>query len=204
MGLVIYENSISLDGYVTGPNDGHEFPMGEGGMRLFDWHNAGDVEVQFPGTDLQFKMSRASAELLQGMWPKVGAGIIGRRTFDIAHAWGGKPPSGGHSIIMTHNPPQEWIKEGSPFTFVTEGIEEAVRQAKALAGDKNIAIGSASIAQQCLKAGLLDMIQLDIVPVLLGSGKRLFENIGTKTIELESVRIVEGVGVTHHIYHVVK
>jgi dihydrofolate reductase len=204
MGQIIYENSISLDGYVTGPNDGHEFPMGEGGMQLFDWYNNGDVDVQLPGTDMHFKVSPASAKLIQERWPTFGAGIVGRRTFDIAHAWGGKPPGGSNLVVLTHNPPREWLKDGSPFTFVTEGIEEAVRQAKALAGDKNISIDSASIAQQCLKAGLLDMMQLDIVPVLLGSGKRLFDNIGTKTIELESVRIVEGVGVTHHIYRVVK
>jgi dihydrofolate reductase len=204
MGIVLFENSISLDGFVTGPNDGDDYPLGEGGMRLFDWHNMGDVDVQLPGTDMHFKVSRASAELIQEEWPKVGAGIIGRRTFDIAHAWGGKPPGGGNSIIMTHNPPQEWIKEGSPFTFVTEGIEEAVRRAKALAGDKDVSIGSASIAQQCLKAGLLDRMQLDIVPVLLGSGRSLFANIGTKPIELETVRIVQGSGVTHHIYRIIK
>src|SRR5689334_19340975 len=74
MGQVIYENSISLDGYVTGPNDGQEFPLGEGGMRLFDWYNSGDVELQLPGTDMYFKVSRASAELIQEEWPKIGAG----------------------------------------------------------------------------------------------------------------------------------
>jgi dihydrofolate reductase len=105
---------------------------------------------------------------------------------------------------MTHNPPQEWVKAGSPFTFVTDGVESAIEQAKAVAGDKNVAVGSATTMQQCIKAGLLDEIHIDLAPVLLGDGIRLFDNLGTAPIELEITRVIEGTGVTHLIYRVVK
>jgi dihydrofolate reductase len=204
MGKVVFENSMSLDGFVAGSNDGPENPMGDGGMRLFEWYNNGDTAFPLPGTDMVFKISRASAELLQEEWGKLGAMVCGRRMFDIAGAWGGNPPGGGNCFVVTHTVPQEWVKEGSPFTFVTDGVESAIRQAKKAAGDKNVAVSSANIAQQCLKAGLLDEIQIDLAPVLLGSGVRLFDNLGAKPIELESTRVIEGSGVTHLQFRVVK
>jgi dihydrofolate reductase len=107
-------------------------------------------------------------------------------------------------FVVTHTVPQEWVRRESPFTFVTEGVESAVKQAKVVAGDKNVAVGAASIAQQCLKAGLLDEIQIDLAPVLLGGGVRLFDHIGTKSIELESLGMVEAPNVTHLRFRVVK
>jgi dihydrofolate reductase len=151
-----------------------------------------------------FKVSRASAELLQEEWGKLGAGVAGRRMFDIANGWGGSPPGGGPCFIVTHAVPQEWVREGSPFTFVTDGVESAIRQAKQAAGDKNVAVSSANIMQQCLKAGLLDEIQSDLIPVLLGGGVRLFDHLGAAPVELELTRVVEGLGVTHLKYRVVK
>jgi dihydrofolate reductase len=204
MGKVMVELSMSLDGFVAGPNDGPENPLGDGGTRLFDWYSSGDTAFPLPGTDMVFKISRASAELLQEEWNKLGAMVAGRRMFDIANAWGGKPPGGGPCFIVTHTAPQEWVKEGSPFTFVTDGVESAIRQAKQAAGDKNVAIGSANIAQQCLKAGLLDEIQIDLVPVLLGGGVRLFENPGPAPIELETTRVVDAPGVTHIRFRIVR
>jgi dihydrofolate reductase len=204
MGKVIFENSMSLDGFVAGPNDGPGNGMGDGGMRLFNWYSSGDTAFPLPGTDMVFNISRASADLLGEEWGKLGAMVAGRRMFDIAEAWGGHPPGGGNCFIMTHNPPQEWVYEGSPFTFVTDGIESAIRQARQTAGDKDVSIGSASVMQQCLKAGLLDEIQIDLAPVLLGGGVRLFDNLGTEPIELEIIRVVEGFGVTHLKYRVVK
>ncbi len=126
MGKVIFENSMSLDGFVAGPNDRPGNGLGGGGERLFHWYNSGDTELPLPGTDMVFKVSRASADLLREEWSTFGAGVAGRRMFDIAGAWGGKPPGGGPSFIMTHHPPQEWVYEGSPFTFVTDGIESAI------------------------------------------------------------------------------
>jgi dihydrofolate reductase len=196
--------SMSLDGFVAGPNDSPENGMGDGGMRLFDWYYSGDTALPLPGTDMVFKISGASAALLQETWPTIGAMVVGRRTFDIAGAWGAHPPVGGPCFVMTHRVPQEWVKEGSPFTFVTDGVESAIRQAKDAAGGKNVAVSSASIVQQCLKAGLLDEIQIDLAPVLLGGGVRLFDHLGTEPIELERIRVVEAPGVTHLLYRVVK
>ena len=106
--------------------------------------------------------------------------------------------------MLTHTVPQEWVKPGSPFTFVTDGVESAVRQAKNAAGDKNVDVIGASIAQQCLKAGLLDEIQIDLAPVLLGGGVRLFDHLDTAPIELEPLAVVQGLDVTHLRYRVVK
>ena len=109
------------------------------------------------------------------------------------------------TFIVTHTVLQEWVYEGSPFTFVTDGVESAVEQAKELAGDKkDVAVGAASIAQQCIRAGLLDEIHIDLVPVLLGGGVRLFEHLGTTPIELERTRVIEAPGVTHLTFRVIK
>jgi dihydrofolate reductase len=204
MGTVIFENSVSLDGFVAGPNDGPGNGMGDGGMRLFDWYTSGDTPFPLPGTDMVFQISRASAELLQEEWGKLGAMIVGRRMFDIAEGWGGHPPGGGACFVVTHSVPQEWVKEGSPFTFVTDGVESAVRQAQQVAGDRNVSIGSANIAQQCLTAGLLDEMLIDLAPVVLGGGVRLFDNLDTAPYELEIMRVVEGASVTHLKYRVVR
>jgi dihydrofolate reductase len=134
----------------------------------------------------------------------IGAMVAGRRMFDISRAWGGNPPGGANCFIVTHSVPQEWVKEGSPFTFVTDGVESAVQQAKKVAGDKNVSVASASIAQQCIKAGLLDEIQIDLAPVLLGDGVRLFERLGVTPIELECLKVIEAPGVTHLGFRVVK
>jgi dihydrofolate reductase len=204
MGKTIVELSISLDGFVAGPNDSPELGLGEGGDALFKWYYSGDTPLPLEGTDMVFMVSPASAELLKNTWSTFGAMVAGRRMFDIAGAWGGNPPGGPPCYIVTHHPPQEWMKEGSPFIFVTDGVESAIHQAKQAAGEKNVSVSSASIAQQCLKAGLLDEIHLDVAPVLLGDGVRLFDNLGDTPIELESLWVVEAPGVTHLGYRVVK
>jgi dihydrofolate reductase len=204
MSKVCVELSMSLDGFVAGPNDGPGQPLGEGGERLFQWYSSGDTALPLPGTDMIFKVSRASAELLREEWSTVGAMVAGRRMFDIANAWGGKPPGGGPCFIVTHSAPQEWLNDGSPFTFVTDGVASAVRQAMQAAGGKNIGVSSASIAQQCLRLGLLDEIGIDLVPVLLGGGVSLFERLDGEPIELERTRVVVTPGVTHLRFRVVK
>jgi len=204
MGKVIFNMSMSLDGFVAGPNDGPENPMGDGGMRLFQWYYGGDTDFQFPGTDMMFKISRASADLLKTATQTAGAVVTGRKTFDIARGWGGKPPLGVPTFVVTHTVPQEWVKPGSLFTFVTDGVESAVEKAKQAAGDKDVVVSTATLLQQCLKAGLLDEIHLDLVPVLLGAGVRLFDNLGAAPIVLERTRVVEALGVTHLQFRVVK
>lgn len=196
MPKVTFNISMSLDGFVAGPNDEVD--------RIFRWYFGGDTDFQFPGMGMTFKVSRASAEHLRQGSSTVGAIVTGRRNFDVARAWGGKPPLDVPHFVVTHRVPQEWVKEGSPFTFVTDGVASAVEKAKRAAGEKDVAVSSPNVMRQCLEAGLLDEINIDLVPVLLGKGVRLFEALGTEPIDLEITGVVEGSGVTHLRYSIVK
>jgi len=197
MGQVILGISMSLDGFVAGPNDDVQ--------ELFKWYFSGDHEIPIQDSRLVLKVSAESAKVLEGSFTedKIGAMVTGRKNFDGANAWGGHPPF-VPTVVVTHRVPQEWVKEGSPFIFVTDGIESAIRQAKQVAGKKDIAVATPSITQQCLKAGLLDGIHIDLVPVLLGSGTRLFERLGIEPVELEITNVVQAPGVTHLDYRVIK
>jgi dihydrofolate reductase len=204
MGKVRTALSMSLDGFIGGPNDGPEAPMGEGGERLLAWYSGGDTEYRLPGTEMVFMVSPQTAELLRETRRTTGALVTGRRTFDLTNGWGGRHPLDVPVFVLTHTVPQEWLYEGSPFTFVTDGLESALERAKAVAGDKDVGVGAANIVQQCIRAGLLDEIHVDLVPVLLGDGVRLLDHLGTEPIELESTRVIEGAGVTHLTFRVVK
>jgi dihydrofolate reductase len=203
MGKVTFNMTMSLDGFVAGPNDSADNSLGDGGDALFNWYFSGDTEVPISDGNMVLKVSPQSAELLQESFKDYGAGVWGRRTFDVARAWGGHPP-GSPCFVVTHTIPQEWVYEGSPFTFVTDGVESAIRQAKQAAGDKGVLICTASILQQCLNAGLLDEIYIDVAPLLLGNGVRLFDHLDIKPIELESIRVTKAPGVTHLGFRVAK
>jgi dihydrofolate reductase len=204
MANVVLELSMSLDGFVAGPNDSPELPLGEGGEQLFKWYFSGDTEFVVPSGTMTFRVSPVSAAYLKEGFATVGALVSGRRTFEIAQGWGGRHPIDVPAFVVTHTIPQEWVKEGVPFTFVTDGVESAIEQAKAVAGDKVVAVGSASIAQQCIRAGLLDEILIDLAPVLLGGGVRLFEHLDIGPIELESMGVVEAPDVTHLRFRIVE
>lgn len=203
MGKVTFNMTISLDGFVAGPNDSPENGLGDGGDALFNWYFSGDTDVYMSEGVPPLKVSKQSAEILKDGISTIGAGIWGRRTFDIAHAWGGHPP-GSPAFIVTHHVPQEWVKEGSPFIFVTDGVESAVRQARKAAGEKDVVICTASILQQCLNAGLVDEIHIDVAPLLLGQGVRLFDHLNSNPVQLECIRVVDAPGVTHLGYRVIK
>jgi len=203
MAKVIFNMTVSLDGFVAGPNDGPENGLGDGGDALFHWYFSGDTEIPISDGQMVLKVSPQSAEILKQSFETSGAGVWGRRTFDIAGAWRGHPP-GSPAFIVTHHVPQEWVYEGSPFTFVTDGVESATRQAKEAAGDKDVVICTASILQQCLNAGLMDEIHIDVAPLLLGKGIRLFDHLNIKPIELERIRAIAAPGVTHLGFRLVK
>jgi dihydrofolate reductase len=203
MGKVVFDMTMSLDGFVAGPNDGPENGLGDGGGPLFNWYFAGDTEIILSEGTPPLKVSAQSAKLLEEAVETYGAGVWGRKTFDIAHAWGGHPP-GSPAFIVTHRIAQEWVKEGSPFIFVTDGVESAIRQAKKAAGQKDVVVCTASILQQCLNLGLMDEIHMDVAPMLLGGGVRLFDHLTIKPTELECIRVVEAPGVTHLGFRVVK
>ena len=194
MATVIAGMSMSLDGFIAGPNDevGH----------LFEWYGSGDVEVQTRRDDMTFHTDEQSAEQLRDVLSSVGAHICGRRQYEVAGAWGGSHPLGVPVFVVTHKPPADWPRGNTPFTFVTEGVEAAVAQAKAAAGEKIVAISGADISQQALNAGLLDGIAVDLVPVLLGQGIRWFDNIAKAPVTLDDPELTEGRGVTHLYYRV--
>jgi dihydrofolate reductase len=203
MGKVVFNMTVSLDGFVAGPNDGPDNGLGDGGDALFNWYSSGDAEIPISDGNMVLKVSQQSAELLKEAMGNYGAGVWGRRTFDIAHAWGGHPP-GSPAFIVTHSIPQEWVYEGSPFTFVADGVESAIRQAKKAAGVKDVVVCTASILQQCLNAGLMDEIHVDVAPLLLGNGVRLFDHLNMESTTLERIRVVDAPGVTHLGFRVVK
>ena len=194
MGIVTFNMSMSLDGFVAGPNDEVD--------QLFKWYFNGDTPLNFPGPDLGFQVSKISAEYVNSSISGIGAMVTGKRNFTLAHAWRGTPPLGVQHFVVTHQPDPAWVKPGSPFTFVTDGVDSAVKQAKVVAGVKNVCISSADIFRQCLKAGLVDELTVDVVSVLLGQGIRLFD--GLATTDLECLNVVKGQGVTHLRYKVVK
>jgi len=194
MAKVMAGACMSLDGYISGPGE-------TGFEHLFRWLREGDVEVPTAQPDRVLKMSEASAGHMREQMADMGAIVVGRRLFDLAHGFGGKHPLGVPVFVVTHRVPDGWA--GTPFTFVTDGVESAVEQAKAAAGDRWVGVNGGSIAQQCLHAGLLDELRIDLVPVLLGGGVPFFGEL-PETIELSGPRIVAGTGVTHLYYGVTR
>ena len=198
MGTISAGFSMSLDGFIAGPNDDT--------TRVFAWMFSGDTDltVSIGNQDVDLKMSSESAEEYQEMTQATGAIVSGRRMFDVAHAWGGKHPMNVPVVVLTHSAPQEWAGKDSPFTFVTDGVKSAIEKAREIADGKNIGVGGADVMRQCLKLGLLDEIHIDLVPVLLGQGVRLFEFIGIEPVELERVAVSGSPSVTHLTFRVVK
>jgi dihydrofolate reductase len=197
MGKVIVDLSMSLDGYIAGPNDSPGNPLGDGGEALFEWMH---TNTEAYGTRDFINPPEASREVVDE-WFEGGAIISGRRTYDIANGWGGRHPMGVPFFVLTHEPPDTDPGEG---TFVTDGVESAFEQAQAVAGDRSIGLSAADVAQQFLRAGLLDEVQVSVAPVVLGGGVRLFDESKSGPVELEQARVIESDGVTHLRYLVVK
>ncbi len=210
MAKVIAPLSMSLDGFIAAANDGADNPLD--GMRLFNWYFDGDTpirqyqEAASRGISVSpFALSACSAAVFGDLVDSSGAAVTGRRTYDLTNGWGGNGPLPKLPLfVVTHNVPEQIPAGESSYTFVTDGVESAIEQAKAAAGDKYVSLLGASVPQQCLRAGLLDEIQIHLVPTLLGSGVRLFEQLGDGRIELETVGVVECPGVTHMRFRVAR
>jgi dihydrofolate reductase len=204
MSKVVIDMTISLDGFVAGPGDGKKFPLGRhGGEAIFDWYTSGNEEIQTP---LFKPRPGANREQVERMFAESGAFIFGRRTYDITSGWGGRHPVNGAPVfILTHNPPpaSEVPKGPSNLTFVTDGIESAVRKAKAVAGAKDVKLGGASPGKAALAAGLVDEILVHIAPYLMGGGVRLFDDL-PDGIRLEKLEVHDGHLATHIRYRVMK
>jgi dihydrofolate reductase len=187
---IILDITMSLDGFIAGPNVSPQLPMGDGGLRLHDWLFGNKTE-----TDIK---------ILNEILETSGAVIVGGRTYYVAinDAWEGSSPFQVPAFVVSHDAPEN-LTEG--FTFVTDGIESATAQAKAVAGNKNIwVMGGANIAQQYIETGIVDEIQIHLVSILLGEGTRLFDHSSSKQIELERTRIMESPGATHLKFRVIK
>jgi dihydrofolate reductase len=189
MATVFAGFTMSLDGFIANPDYSTE--------GLFDWFNSGDTELALPDGKMTVRLSPASAMAMRDIWQTVGAIVTGRRMFDIAHGWGGRHPLNVPVFVVSHSIPEGWPRDDAPFTFVTDGVESAIEQAKKVAGEKTVVVAGANIAQQALKAGLVDEIELDLVPVLLGRGIRFFEYLGVEPIKLERTIAVLAPDVTH-------
>lgn len=202
MGQVFVDITMSLDGFIAGPDDGPELGLGEGGERLHEWvyglaswreaHGMAGGEVD------------RDSEILGEAVERTAAVVLGKRMFDNAKGWGDEPPFHVPVFVLTHEAREPLAKRGTTFTFVTDGIESALEQAKAAAGDKDVSVaGGANTIQQYLNAGLVDEMQIHVAPLLLGGGIRLFDGLETEQIELEQTRVVESPAVTHLKFRVV-
>jgi dihydrofolate reductase len=196
---VTAEISMSLDGFVAGPNDGVDNGLGDGGERLHEWvlqlrswRESHGYEGGETGVD---------DERLAASTESAGAVVMGRRMFDHGEApWGDEPPFHKPVFVLTHRPREPLVKEGgTTFTFV-EGIDSALEQARSAAGGKDVAVaGGGEAIRQLVEAGLLDELEIHLVPILLGGGVRLFDSdpATAARIELEPIQAIESPGVTH-------
>ena len=194
MASVVAGLSMSLDGFIAHLDDGVE--------HLFDWYDNGEVEVQWPGNAMVSHVTPASAAYLRDTIAQAGALVVGRRLFDYTQGWGGSHPLGVPVFVVTHGVPEGWPCANAPLTIVTDGVESAVVQAREVAGDKTVGVAGPNIVQQCLNAGLLDELRVELVPVLLGEGIRFFGNLTDPPVMLENPTVIEGDRVTHLIYRV--
>jgi dihydrofolate reductase len=189
--------STSLDGFITGPNEGPDNGLGDGGHRLHEWVMTGD--------DVDLESLRRSGDVngkVVDEFMSTGATVAGRRTFEWAGGWGGDHHDGAPIFIYSRHEPGIDISNWPLVTYVDD-VETAMTRAKEAAGEKNVLVHGAAVAQLALAAGVLDELELHVVPVLFGQGRLLFEDLDAEQIELERTRILEGEGgVTHMHYRV--
>jgi dihydrofolate reductase len=207
---VRFRIAMSLDGYVAGPNQSKKDPLGEGGEQLHEW--ALELEAWRRPHGYEGGEVNASSAVMEEAFENVGAIIMGRNMFgggpgpwdsDWQGWWGDEPPFHVPVYVVTHHPRESLeMQGGTSFHFVTEGIEAALEQAREASGDGSVDIaGGANVIQQYLRAGLVDEMHLNVVPILLGGGERLLDGVGTG-LELEQTRVIEAPGVTHLRYNV--
>jgi dihydrofolate reductase len=194
MSKVVLYMSMSLDGFIAGPDDGPDHGLGVDGERLHAWLGAGGED---PGS--YRPVDGPSATVFDEVMA-TGAVIVGRRTFEFAGGWAGDHHDGVPIFVLTHAAPEEPAPGAA--RYVTDGIASCVAQAKAAAGGRDILLHGAATAQACLRAGLLDEMELQLMPVLLGQGRRLFEDLPPDHIELELLRSLDGPEVLHLRYRV--
>jgi dihydrofolate reductase len=215
MGILRVQITMTLDGYVAGPNQSVQNPLGEGGSRIHDWAYRLRSFRKLHG-DNGGGETGINDDVLREAFENIGATIMGRNMFGGGPGpwkedrwtgwWGENPPFHTPVFVLTRHPREVLaMKGGTTFVFVTDGIESALEQALRAAGGKDVALGGgANVVQQYLAAGLIDEMEVHVVPLLLGSGARLFDGADSSNVRLEPIRTIEGPGVTHLKYRVVK
>ncbi|MEV0949299.1 dihydrofolate reductase family protein [Promicromonospora sp. NPDC050249] len=191
MGKVLTHMTMSLDGFIAEPDD----QIGE----LFEWYDGGDVSVPSANKDVTFNVDEASAAMLRDLVTEAGALISGRRLFDITDGWGDNHPAGAPVVVVTHRAPEDAHRW--PRTTFVDDVGAAVTRAREIAGDKNVTIASANVAQQALTLGLVDEVCVSLVPVLFGEGIPYFANLGGHHL-LEDPVVVQGRRALHLRYPV--
>lgn len=189
MASVIAALTMSVDGFIAYEDDsvGH----------LFDWYDAGDVEVRWPGMNMVSHVTPQSAACLRDTIEEAGALVVGRRVYDYTNGWGGDHPLGVPVFLVTHRPPLAWPVPDAPFTAVPEGVAAAVEKAQAAAGGKTVALAGPSIIQQALDLDLVDEIAVELAPVLLGKGIRFFGDLAHAPVLLDDPEVIASARVTH-------
>lgn len=202
MTKVVIDMSMSLDGFVAGPDDGKADPLGRhGGEHVFDWYFSGNEEWRHPVFRPEPGVNRDEVDR---MFAESGAFIFGRRTYEIANGWGGRHPVNGvPTFVLTHRPPADFPRGPSNLTFVTDGIESAIRQARVAANGKDVKLGGTAPGKQALAAGLCDEIIVHLAPYLVGGGVRLFDTL-PDGIRLEKLSVSDGPFATHLRYRVLR
>jgi dihydrofolate reductase len=191
--------SMSLDGFIAGPNEGPDNGLGDGGERLHDWLWGGEPAGP---SGVPSGPSGVNGRVL-GESLATGAVVAGRGTFEPAGGWGGDHHDGVPIFILSRDEPGIDI-EGWPLVTYVSDVQTAMAEARRAAGEKNVLVHGATTAQLALAAGLLDELEIHLVPVLLGQGRRLFENLGPEHTELERVRVIEGEGGMTHLHYRVR
>ncbi|MBS2532343.1 dihydrofolate reductase family protein [Catenulispora sp. NF23] len=198
MAGVIMADAVSLDGFLATEDD----QVGP----LHDFYFNGDTRITAGNRHMSFKAPAASARYLDEQWSRIGAMVIGRRLFDLTDGWDGVPVAGDRVFVVTHSVPTDWKYMGTaPFTFVTDGVASAIAQAKAVAGpDRDVAVNGGDVGGQAFAAGLVDEVDVALVPVVFGSGKRFFGDRFEGQVLLEDPVVVPSERVTHLRYRVRK
>ena len=192
MGTVVASASMSLDGYIAKADNS----IG----RLFDWYEAGDVEVTTATPGLTFHLTSASAAYWREWAADLGAIVCGRTLFDFTDGWTGRHPLDAPVVVVTHRVPFEWVENhpDAPFEFVTDGVAAAIARAQEIAGTRTISATAGMIAAQCLQLGLLDTVAVDLVPVVMGAGRPFFPGLSPEDVPLGDPEVcVPSARVTH-------
>jgi dihydrofolate reductase len=197
VGKVITQASMSLDGFIAKPDNS----IG----RLFDWLQNGDVEIPTPAQDFSVHLTPQSAAHWRRWISDLGALVVGRTLFDFTDGWNGRHTLDVPVVVVTHRIPTDWVEAhpDAPFSFETEGVQAAVAQAQQVAGEGDVFVSAGTIAGQCLDLGLLDEVMIDLVPVVMGTGRPFFGGLAKEDLGLGDPTVcIQGKHVTHLVFPV--